>query len=29
LAALEQVRSDFLDGLPNAELRALDEPLIR
>lgn len=29
LAALEQVRSDFSDGLPNAELRALDEPLIR
>jgi AMP nucleosidase len=29
LAALEHVRSDFFDGLPNADLRALDEPLIR
>ena len=29
LAALEQVRSDFFDGLPNADLQALDEPLIR
>lgn len=29
LAALEQVREDFPDGLPNADLRALDEPLIR
>lgn len=29
LAALEQVRSDFIGGLPNADLRAIDEPLIR
>ncbi len=29
LAALEQVRQDFPNGLPNSDLRALDEPLIR
>ena len=29
LAAIEQVRSDFPKGLPTADLRALDEPLIR
>jgi AMP nucleosidase len=29
LAALEQVRKAFPNGLPNADLRAMDEPLIR
>jgi AMP nucleosidase len=29
LAALDQVRQGFPDGLPNADLRATDEPLIR
>ncbi len=29
LAAMAQVRQGFPDGLPNADLRAMDEPLIR
>jgi len=28
IAAIDQVRRDFPDGLPNSDIRALDEPLI-